>query len=70
MRKYIVLFEKSKDGISSYVPDLPGCAAFGDTKEEAEQLIYEAIKFHIEGMELEGELIPQSLVDSETMIFS
>ena len=70
MRKYIVLFEKSEDGFSAYVPDLPGCVAFGDTKDETEQLIYEGIKFHIEGMEKEGELIPQSVIDSEVMIFS
>lgn len=70
MRKYVVLFEKSDNGFSAYVPDLPGCVAFGDTKEETEQLIFEAIKFHIEGLEKEGEIIPQSLVDSEVMIFS
>ena len=69
MKKFVILFEKSKDGYSAYVPDLPGCAAFGDTKEETEELIYEAIKFHIEGLEKEGELIPQSITDSEIMVF-
>ncbi|MFH0924144.1 MAG: type II toxin-antitoxin system HicB family antitoxin [bacterium] len=51
MKKDIVLFEKSKDGYSAYVPDLPGCVAIGDTKEATEELIYEAIKFHLEGLE-------------------
>ena len=69
MRKFVILFERSKDGYSAYVPDLPGCAAFGDTKEETEELIYDAIKFHIEGLEKEGELIPQSITDSEVMVF-
>jgi predicted RNase H-like HicB family nuclease len=70
MKKYVVLFEKSKDGYSAYVPDLPGCVAFGDTKEETEELIYEGIKFHIEGMEAEGLLIPDNKTESELMIFS
>ena len=51
MKRFIVLFEKSKDGYSAYVPDLPGCVAFGDTKEETEELIYDSIKFHLEGLE-------------------
>ncbi|MDH4199218.1 MAG: type II toxin-antitoxin system HicB family antitoxin [Spirochaetia bacterium] len=68
MRKFIVLFEKSKDGYDAYVPDLPGCVAFGDTKEETEELIFESIKFHVEGLEREGELIPQAVTDSEVMV--
>ncbi len=70
MRKYVVLFEKSKDGYSAYVPDLPGCVAFGDTKEETEELIYEAIKFHIEGMEKDNQSVPPSVVESEIMVFN
>jgi len=70
MRKYVVLFERSKDGYSAYVPDLPGCAAFGDTKEETEELIYEAIKFHIEGLELDNQIAAPSITDSEVMVFN
>jgi len=69
MRKYIVLFEKSKDGYSAYVPDLPGCVAFGDTKEETEELIYEAIKLHLTELEKEDKTIIPSIVDSEVMVF-
>jgi len=70
MRKYVVLFEKSKDGFSAYVPDLPGCVAFGDTKEETEKLIYEAIIFHIEGLEKENLPVNPSITDSEVMVFN
>jgi len=46
--KYTVVYEKSEDGYGAYVPDLPGCAAVGDTLEETERLVAEAIAFHIE----------------------
>ena len=57
--KYAVVIEKSKNGFASYVPDLPGCIAAGDTVEQTEELIREAIEFHIEGMRANGEVIPK-----------
>ena len=56
--KYAVIFEKSSDGYGAYVPDLPGCVAVGDTIEETQQLITEAIELHLEGMREDGEPIP------------
>jgi predicted RNase H-like HicB family nuclease len=41
------------------VADLPGCIAAGATLDETRQLIKEAIAFHIEGMRLNGETIPE-----------
>jgi len=40
------------------MPDLPGVAATGDTLEEAEGAMREAMEFHIEGLRLAGELVP------------
>ena len=37
MKKYLVVFEKTKTGYSAYVPDLPGCIATGRTKIETEK---------------------------------
>ena len=68
MNRYLVLFEKSADGYAAYVPDLPGCVAVGDTKDEAEQLIYDAIRFHLEGLREGGLPIPQNNVESEMML--
>ncbi len=70
MKRFLILFEKSTDGFSAYVPDLPGCVAFGDTKEETEELIYDAIKFHLEGMVLENIPLQISVIDSEVMVFA
>ena len=48
--QYLVIFEKGKNSYGAYVPDLPGCAALGETMEEVRGLITEAIQFHIEGL--------------------
>jgi len=42
----------------AYVPDLPGVITVGDSREEAERLILEAVEFHLEGMREEGISIP------------
>jgi len=40
------------------VPDLPGCVATGDTLDEAEAQIREAIAFHLEGLRADNLPIP------------
>ena len=57
--RYAVIIEKGEDSYGVYVPDLPGCVAVGDTPEEVKTLIQEAIEFHLEGLQEDGELIPQ-----------
>jgi predicted RNA binding protein YcfA (HicA-like mRNA interferase family)/predicted RNase H-like HicB family nuclease len=57
--RYAILIEPTATGYSAHVPDLPGCIAAGETREETLQLIREAIEFHLEGMRLHGESIPQ-----------
>lgn len=59
MRQYAVVFERGKRNWSTYVPDLPGCVATGRTRKQTEQVIREAIEFHIEGMRLQGEHVPE-----------
>lgn len=58
--KYAIVIEYL-DGYnySAYVPDLPGCAATGDTLEEVQRNIGEAIAFHLDGMRQDGDPIPQ-----------
>ena len=58
-RKYAVVFEKSATGYGAYVPDLPGCVTVGDTLEETERNIREAIAGHIEVMREHGEPVPE-----------
>ena len=59
MRKYLIIFEKTKTGYSAYSPDLEGCVAAGKSIEEVEKNMKEAIEFHIEGLKLEGYTLPE-----------
>ena len=70
MRKYLVIYEKSKTGYSAYVPDLQGCTSAGKNRAEIEENIVEAIKFHIELMEEEGLPISLPSSDSEMLVFA
>ena len=56
--RYAIVVEKAGNNYSAYAPDLPGCIATGNTVEEAEQEIREAIKFHIDGLREDGLPIP------------
>ena len=56
--QYTVIVEKGDTSWGAYVPDLPGCIAVGETREEVLQLIREAIGFHIEGLRENGEIVP------------
>jgi len=57
--RYAVIIEKSETGFGAYVPDLPGCVAAAETREEVVKLIQEAIEFHIEGLREDGEPVPE-----------
>ncbi len=59
MVRYAVVFERSRPGYAAYVPDLPGCVTTWSTLQETERLIREAIEFHIEGMKLHDERVPE-----------
>ena len=65
--KYLIVFEKTDNNFSAYVPDLPGCIATGDTKEEVEANIREAISFHIQGLLEDGIKVhpPQAFAEYE-----
>ncbi len=57
--RYAVIVEEGKTSFGAYVPDLPGCIAVGETKEEVLRLIQEAIEFHIAGLQEDGQTIPE-----------
>ena len=57
--QYSVVIEKTDNGYSAYVPDLPGCIAAGDSQVEAEELIREAIIMHLESLREHGDPVPE-----------
>ena len=56
---YAVIYEKGPTSWGAYVPDLPGVITVGDSREQVEQLIREAIEFHLDGLREEGLATPK-----------
>jgi predicted RNase H-like HicB family nuclease len=58
-KRYPVVLEQTSTGYSAYSPDVPGCAAVGDTEAEARHNYAEALAAHFEAMREVGEPIPE-----------
>jgi predicted RNase H-like HicB family nuclease len=56
--EYVVIVEQGDTSFGAYVPDLPGCVAVAETRDEAMELIREAIAMHIESLRENGEPVP------------
>jgi predicted RNase H-like HicB family nuclease len=65
--QYLVVVEEGSKSFGAYVPDLPGCIAVGESKNEVVTLIREAIEFHIEGLKETGQPIPPPSSSSEVV---
>ena len=63
--RYMVVVERGERSWGADVPDLPGCIAVGETRDEALQLIREAIEFHIEGLRQDGLPVPRPSCEGE-----
>jgi len=57
--QYAIVIERGESSFGAYVPDLPGCVAAAETREEAVKLIHEAIDAHIQLLREEGQPIPE-----------
>jgi predicted RNase H-like HicB family nuclease len=57
---YSVHYEEAKEGgYVAFVPSLPGCHTQGETLEETEQNVREAISLYVESLVAHGEPVPQ-----------
>jgi len=63
--RYAIVVEKGPASYGAYVPDLPGCVAAAESRDEVLRLIREAIEFHIEEMREEGLEVPEPLSSAE-----
>lgn len=57
--RYTVVVERGDSSWGAHVPDLPGCIAVGDTRDEVLQFIGEAIQLHLQALRESGELVPE-----------
>jgi predicted RNase H-like HicB family nuclease len=59
--RYAIVIEPRENNYSAYAVDVPGCIATGDTLEETERAIREAIEIHLEGLKADGSPIPEAV---------
>jgi predicted RNase H-like HicB family nuclease len=64
---YLVVVEQGQNSFGAYVPDLPGCIAAAESKEEVLTLIREAIELHIEDLKETGQPIPPPCSSGEVI---
>jgi predicted RNase H-like HicB family nuclease len=55
---YAVIIEQGETSYGAYAPELPGLGVAGDSIEEVERLIRQAIPLHIEGLRANGDPVP------------
>lgn len=68
MYRFLVVIEKANGNYSAYSPDLPGCVATGETVEEVERNMHEAIELHIQGLLEDNLPIPKSHAIAEYVV--
>ena len=65
--RYLVVLEQGPTAFGAYVPDLPGCVAAGETRDEALALIREAIELHVADLRQSGQRVPQPSSSGEVV---
>jgi predicted RNA binding protein YcfA (HicA-like mRNA interferase family)/predicted RNase H-like HicB family nuclease len=63
--RYMVVIERGDTSWGAHVPDLPGCIAVGESRDEVRRLIREAIELHIEGLKQDGLPVPAPTSEGE-----
>ncbi len=50
MYRFLIVIEKANGNYSAYSPDLPGCVATGDSRDQVARNMHEAIEMHVRGL--------------------
>ena len=66
--EYLIVIEAGEANYGAYAPDLPGCVAVGDTVEECEESMREAIAFRLDGMREDGDPIPPPTIAAAAFV--
>lgn len=59
MKTYAVIYEEGESNWGAIVPDLPGCVSMGNTLEEVQRNVKEAIELYLEVLQERGAPIPE-----------
>lgn len=59
--RYMIVVEPTPDGgWGAWAPDLPGVVALGDTRDECEIEMRDAVAFHLDGLREDHDVIPHA----------
>lgn len=61
MYRFLIVIEKTNKNYSAYCPDLAGCIATGNNREETERNMYEAVEMHVQGLLEDNLPIPENV---------
>lgn len=56
--RYLAVVEEGPASFGTHVPDLPGCVAVGESRDEVLDLIREAIELHLDHLRGASEPVP------------
>ena len=68
MDRFLIVVERMKENYSAYSPDLAGCVATGETREEVQKNMHEAIEMHILGLKEDNLPIPEPTSVAEYVV--
>ncbi len=68
MHRFLVVIEKAEGNYSAYSPDLPGCVATGETREEVDENMYDAIEMHVQGLIEDHQPLPKPHATAEYVV--
>ena len=57
-RQYVIVVEQAEHNWSAYAPDVWGCVTVGDSREEVEHNMVEALEGHFACMQMQDDPIP------------
>ena len=63
--QYAVVFEQTPNNYAAYAPDVPGCISTGKTWDHIQEMIREALTFHIEATLEDGDAVPEPRMSLE-----
>ena len=63
--RYMVVIERGESSWGAHVPDVPGCVAVGETRDEVIGLIREGIALHIDELRRTGLPVPRPSSEGE-----
>ena len=59
MKRYPIVMVRTDTGFCAHSPDVPGFVATGATEDETRQIFREALEFHLEGLRMHGDPLPE-----------